>query len=468
MPINSFDNYPMNWKPQKELLSYPFYRSLAERLEQDIKNGTLSENTKLPPQRELADYLDINFTTVTKAYKLCEEKGLIYAIVGKGTFVSPHIGVRTTVVSPKDNSIEMGMVLPFDEDNHRIRKLAQEILSSNVADQYFDYSFPHGNPFQKRMVVNWLSHFGCETDEEHILITAGSQNALSITLASLFEAGDKIATDCYTYPNFIGLANMLKIKLVSISLDAYGMSSIELDKYCRTNGLKGVYLMPSISNPTNLSMNMKRREEIAAVIRKYGLLAIEDDSYSFLSETYYPPIVLMVKENTIYINGFSKHASSGLRVAALSTPDSYKSALEQGFYNFNLKTPSLNMEIAARMVQTGLYQEMLTVKKERSRIRNEHYKDIMGDISHDIHPYSYYQWLPLPTNCTGKAFEAMMATQGIRVYGSERFSIGEIQKNHFVRITTSSPQSIEQLRKGLTSIKKSYLELTQEDNSFIV
>lgn len=468
MPINSFDNYPMNWKPKKELLQYPYYRSLADQLELDIKNGNLTENTKLPPQRELADYLDINFTTVTKAYKLCEEKGMIYAIVGKGTFVSPHIGVRTTVVSPKDSNIELGMVLPFDEDNHMVRKLAQEILSTNLADQYFDYSFPHGSPFQKRMIIEWFSTFGCEADADHILITAGSQNALSIALASLFSAGDKIAADCYTYPNFIGLANMLKIKLVAISSDSFGMNPQELEKACRTADIKGVYLMPSCSNPTNLCMDKIRRKEIATVIREQNLIAVEDDSYAFLAEGYNTPIVTLAKEQTIYINGFSKHASAGLRVAAISFPDKFKTILDQGFYNLNLKTSSLNMEIAARLVQTGLSKDILQNKKERSLIRNQHYREIMGAFPHPIHPYSFFQWMPIPQNCTGKAFETMMSAQGVRVYGSERFSLGETQNMHFIRITTSSPQSIEELRTGLNLIKESYQKLSLEDNSLIV
>lgn len=468
MPINSFDNYPMNWKPKKELLQYPYYRSLAEQLERDIKNGNLPENTKLPPQRELADYLDINFTTVTKAYKVCEEKGMIYAMVGKGTFVSPHIGVRTTVVSQMDNSIELGMVLPFDEDNHWVRKLAQEILSTNLADQYFDYRFPHGDPFQKKMIMEWFSTFGCEADADHILITAGSQSALSVVLASLFSAGDKIATDSYTYPNFIGLANMLKIKLVAISSDDFGMNPNELEKACRTAEIKGVYLMPSCCNPTNLCMDKVRRQEIATVIREQNLIAIEDDSYSFLAQEYYPPIVSLAKEQTIYINGFSKHASAGLRVAAISFPDKFKIMLDQGFYNLNLKTSSLNMEIAARLVQTGLSKEIMGNKKERSFLRNQHYKEIMGSIPHEIHPYSFFQWLPIPQNCTGKAFETMMASQGVRVYGSERFSLGETQNTHFIRITTSSPHTIEELRTGLNLIKESYQNLIEEDTSLII
>ena len=29
MPVNSFDDYPMSWKPKKELLTAPKYRALA-------------------------------------------------------------------------------------------------------------------------------------------------------------------------------------------------------------------------------------------------------------------------------------------------------------------------------------------------------------------------------------------------------------------------------------------------------
>ncbi|PNB41363.1 PLP-dependent aminotransferase family protein, partial [Pseudomonas sp. GW456-E7] len=69
MPVNSFDNYPMSWKPERKALKRPFYESIAALLEHDIKNGFLAPGTKLPPQRELADFLDLNFTTITRAYK---------------------------------------------------------------------------------------------------------------------------------------------------------------------------------------------------------------------------------------------------------------------------------------------------------------------------------------------------------------------------------------------------------------
>ena len=113
MPVNSFENYPMSWKPQRSDLEKPYYISLAARLERDILEGRLPENTKLPPQRELADYLDLNLSTITRAYKLCELKGLLYAVTGKGTFVSPGISARDTFLDKRGSVIEMGMIKPF-------------------------------------------------------------------------------------------------------------------------------------------------------------------------------------------------------------------------------------------------------------------------------------------------------------------------------------------------------------------
>ena len=70
MPINSFDDYPMTWRPERIHLHPPVYRALAAQLERDILSGRLPPHTKLPPQRELADFLDLNLSTVTRAFRL--------------------------------------------------------------------------------------------------------------------------------------------------------------------------------------------------------------------------------------------------------------------------------------------------------------------------------------------------------------------------------------------------------------
>lgn len=86
---------------------------------------------KLPPQRELADYLDLHLSTVTRVYKLCEERGLICAKVGQGTFVSSDVTVSDTLLYPDEalDWIQLGTVLPPDDGNERIVEFVKEIMS---------------------------------------------------------------------------------------------------------------------------------------------------------------------------------------------------------------------------------------------------------------------------------------------------------------------------------------------------
>ncbi len=123
MPVNSFENYKMSWRPDRSKLSRPCYLSLANLLEEDIQNGHLAPGTRLPPQRELADFLDIHFTTVTRAYDLCREKHLIYGIAGKGTFTAPYTGHGNDFLNPS-GKIQLGIVHVFDECNDFIPETA--------------------------------------------------------------------------------------------------------------------------------------------------------------------------------------------------------------------------------------------------------------------------------------------------------------------------------------------------------
>ena len=88
------------------------------------------KNVKLPSQRELADYLDLNFTTIGQAYKHAMEKGLLYTNIGSGTFVSPNafhsITISTNQVA--DHLIDLGLVSSFDMCNQRILPLLNPLV----------------------------------------------------------------------------------------------------------------------------------------------------------------------------------------------------------------------------------------------------------------------------------------------------------------------------------------------------
>ncbi len=476
MPVNSFDNYYMSWKPVRGELERPYYLSLARRLERDIVSGALPENTKLPPQRELADYLDLNLSTVTRAYKVCELKGLLYAATGRGTFVAPGISAQDTfagdsaqdLFAPPQNVlyrggdpvIECGMIRPFYETNQIVLDVAREIMSRPEAVRLLEYGDPVGSDYQRGMAVRWLGHLGIPAECGRVLLAAGAQNALSVVLVSVFGAGDKIAVDSFTYTNFKKLANLLHIQLVAVEGDESGMLPDALESACMQSGVRGVYIMPTCQNPTGVFMPDKRRKELARIAESHDLTVIEDDIYSFLAAgaengelSPGSSFVSLLPERTIHICSISKAICAGLRVAFVVFPEKYKSRLTAGILNVNLKTVSLNAEIAARLIESGRAAEIAGRKLALAKKRNEIFYSFF-DTPYADRMARFFYWLPLPEHVTGVEFELAALEKGVHVLGSQRFAMQSGEMPAFVRVSVTSPDTEEDLQRALRVIKK--------------
>ena len=457
MPVNSFENYPMSWKPKKSELERPYYLSIAARLEKDILEGRLPENTRLPPQRELADFLDLNLSTVTRAYNLCELKGLLYAVTGKGTFVSPGISAQDTFLDNPRPVIEMGMIKPFYQCNQHILDAARLVLSRQDSVGLFEYGAPFGTERQVTAALKWLRHLGVNTAKDTVLLSAGAQNALSVALISLFRAGDHIGVDRFTYTNFKGLANFLQIRLIPIEIDSHGMSPDSLAQSCKNMGIKGIYLMPSCSNPTGILMPAARRHEVADIARRFHLLIIEDDIYSFLTPGGLPSFYSLLPEQTIHICSVSKSLSAGLRVAFLAFPACHREALTTGMLNINLKTVSINGEIIAELIESGTAFDIIRQKTTLARQRNQIFRSIFNLSKEDDLP-RFFHWLPLPRRLTSEETEVLALKNGVHVLGSHRFAMESREKSAYIRVSLVSPDTEEDLRKGALILKRIFEE----------
>lgn len=455
MPFNSFLDYPMSWKPEREQLKRPIYLSLAEQLEKDIAGGFLSPGTKLPPQRELADFLDINFTTVTRAYRLCELKGLIYAVIGSGTFVSPSAAKSVTISSdnlPRE-SIDMGFVDSFESCNEMIVDTLRAVSRKRQAAKLLDYNFPTGMPHHKAAGVNWLKNVGVSTDTEHIAIVSGTQNGLTLALPALFEPGNRIAVDTYTFANFIELAKMYHIQLVPVAGDAEGMRAEELEAQHRLKPLHGVFLVPSCGNPTTVVTSDRRKKELAAVMEKYGLILIEDDIHAFFTSgeitDYRGPMARFLPEQYVYISGTSKAICSGLRIAYMVYPERFREKILKAILNMNVKTSSLDAEIISELIFSGKANEIVEKKRLLAEEMNELFFQYFPEQRRRGHPLSFYRWLPIADRRGGSEIEQEFQDAGIRVYHSDRFLSGPRENQSYLRVALSTAGSAQRLQRGL-------------------
>src|ERR1700722_6521267 len=95
------------WLPQLDPGSAPIYSRIVSALERDVRLGTVDGGARLPPQRALAEHLNVSVGTVTKAYLEAERRGLVHAHVGRGTFVSDSGSQR--MAGARDRVVDLSL-----------------------------------------------------------------------------------------------------------------------------------------------------------------------------------------------------------------------------------------------------------------------------------------------------------------------------------------------------------------------
>ena len=450
MPINSFENYPMSWKPILQESSQPLYLFLAGQLEKDIKAGLLLPGTKLPPQRELADFLDLNVSTITRAFKLCTQKGLLNGKIGSGTFVA-YNALECFKMLPKadaNNLIEMGSMSPALTSRQELSHILQNMVKEDNFGQLMHYGLDHGPAWQKEAAGRFITKMGYKTCSEKVLPAAGGQNAIAAILAGLFNAGDSIGVDPLTYPGLKSAANMLGIKLIPIAQKNGEMSETGLLKACTNDHIKGIYIIPEFQNPTAHMMSAKCKKMLAKIASQRELIIIEDGIFCFYNTKPRQAIAEFAAENVVFIASFSKAIAPGLRLSYIISPERYYNALSDALYNINLTLSPLLLEIAGRTLVSGkaelLIKEQQGIAGKRNRLLNR----ILADYEVLGSDNSLFRWLLLPKGWSGSKFESIAYARGVQVYGAERFAVGNTKPIAAVRIAVSTPTFLE-FKKGI-------------------
>lgn len=115
-----------NRKERKDLFNIdytsrePIYEQLYNNVIHLISIGVLEKKQQLPPVRQLALQLNVNPNTVSKAYKNLEQDGIIYSVVGKGSFVMDNVSVidskKSEVLKETSVSVTNAMKLGIKKD----------------------------------------------------------------------------------------------------------------------------------------------------------------------------------------------------------------------------------------------------------------------------------------------------------------------------------------------------------------
>ena len=117
----------------------------------------------------------------------------------------------------------------------------------------------------------------------------GAQHGLALALRAIVEPGETVLADDITYQGIAALCRTLDVNLEGVRTDERGMVPQALQDACNKHAPRAVFIVSSIQNPTAVTLDQERRNELLQVIEAAGVLLIEDDAAATAGYAYSPP-----------------------------------------------------------------------------------------------------------------------------------------------------------------------------------
>lgn len=209
--------------------------------------------------------------------------------------------------------------------------------------------------------------------EEEILVTVGTSEGLDLVLRTILEPGDEVLIPQPGYVSY-GPVTMLAggkpVYLETKLEEGFKLNPRNIDEACRKKTRAIILNYPT--NPTGVSYTKEELEQIKKIILKRDLLVISDEIYDELTYDFPHtpfPTLKGVKNNTIYLNGFSKaYAMTGWRVGYVCGPAEIISAMTK-IHQYTIMCVSIISQMAACEALDNGQKQVEEMKKEYKRRR---------------------------------------------------------------------------------------------------
>jgi len=372
---------------------------ICEVVSAAITSNSLAPDRPLPSCRELADQLGVSRNTVFAAYNQLVDLEYIVSRDRSGYFVAPqmialekaqednrsHVGKNAhcpvnfapnnlmPIVNPLDwNAYPYPFIYnQIDPDLFPVdgwRECTRQALGRKKMPLWANDSVESDSPqLVQQLRQRLLNTRGIYADEDEILITLGSQNALYILGTIFAELGKPVALED---PGFFGARNAFRLagsKLVGVPIDDNGIIPEKIPEECQL-----VFTTPSHQFPTMVTMDEQRRKELLQAAVDKDFLIIEDDYEAEMNYVAQSSPSLRSMDNTgrvIYVGSLSKTVSPGIRLGFIVA---HKDIIRQARIVRGVMMrhpPTIVQEIVALFFQLGHYDSHLRNIERRYKKR---------------------------------------------------------------------------------------------------
>lgn len=315
-----------------------------------------------------------------------------------------------------------------------------------------DYHPPEGPLWARVAVADWLKTVAGDGDPGRVVLAAGAQHGLDCLLGAVTRQGEVVLADEVTYQGINALCRVHGLDLRGVAMDRGGMRPDAFDAACAQLRPRAVFLVPTLHNPTTITLSEARRHELAAVARRHNVLIIEDDVYRPLADEALPSFASLEPELTVHIGALSKCLAPGLRLGFVIAPRAIAGQVAAALRINCWSISPLTALIGARMIEDGAAARIIEVQKHELRQRQAILSEILGRYDVQSQPSATHAWLRLPEPWRGAGFARTCLERGVALLPGDAFAVGREPVQHGVRINVGAARSQDDLRTALTTM----------------
>ncbi|WP_104432537.1 PLP-dependent aminotransferase family protein [Kineococcus xinjiangensis] len=269
----------------------------------------------------------------------------------RGVNSSPVRELLALIDRPDVISFAGGLPAPELFDLDGLRTAFDTALSTTTGRRNLQYAPTEGNPALREHLAERLSGQGLPTDPADLLITTGSQQALTLLATALLDPGAVVAVENPTYLSALQCFELAGARVVAVDGDEGGIDPDALAEVLRREPVRVLYLVPTFANPTGRTLDAERRRAVAELAAAHGVWIIEDDPYGQLRYRGQALAPLAAEpaaaDLALHLGSFSKIGAPGLRLGWLRAPASVLPALVVAKQAADLHTSTIDQAAAA-------------------------------------------------------------------------------------------------------------------------
>ena len=360
----------------RERGSEPIYVFLYKKIRDDILDGHIKPNEKLPSKRTFANNLNVGVNTIANTYDQLLSEGYIYSSEKRGYYATDmqqfhNIKINTSAPRPVLPEEEPDFFMDFRANRINLNNFPISTWNSCMRKAILDggdnlyKTVPYnGIPQLRNAISSYLfRNKGMSVNPELIFIGAGTEVLLR-KIFELFDKGVGVAMEDTGLKTLSKQADKFNIRVNVIPGDDDGMDVSRLD----ATDSSICYVMPANRFPTGRVIPIKKRLEIFSwAYDSDDRYIIEDDydsEFRYSGRAIVPMFAEDTREKIIYLNTFSKTMVPSLRISYMILPEElakrYKETL--GFYSCTVS--SFEQFALAEFIESGAFERHI------NRMRN--------------------------------------------------------------------------------------------------